>query len=266
MTFLTLEELLHQLNVATFCQISQKFGEVRAAAGTAIGQPRILEAVDPAMRKAVGDMCGSMFNSEARRYLPSAVDATARLQRESLREDLRLHELVELMGDVCRRLQDDLGRSLVLQIEPVLIGYGSLPLHGWELAIDAFPTIKNEVHESSLCLVFERWTASVFHDMRIMECGLDRLRTMVRVPKKRPGWDGIIEAIDGKLKSVPGAKKSPAARKRNRFIAEAVLLLRAVKESRNAAMHDFTKSYSQAQAIDLYRAVQSFMQKMAEVA
>lgn len=266
MALLTLEELLHQLNVATFCQISQRFGEVRAAAGKAIGEPRILQVVEPNMREQVAAMCDSMFNSEARRYLPSAVDATNRLKTESSRDDMRLHELSELIGDVCRRLQDDLGRSLIMSIEPSLIGYGALPYHGWDQAIEAFPLIKNEVRESSLCLMFERWTASAFHEMRIMECGLDKLRTMVRVPKRRPGWDGIIEAIDAKLKPVQGARKSPAARKRNRFIAEAVLMLRAVKESRNTTMHDFTKSYSQAQAIDLYRAVQSFMQKMAEVA
>jgi len=31
-------------------------------------------------------------------------------------------------------------------------------------------------------------------------------------------------------------------------------------------MHDYTKKYTPAQAVEVYRAVRSFMQKMAEVA
>ena len=84
--------------------------------------------------------------------------------------------------------------------------------------------------------------------------------------KKRPGWDGVIEAIDNKLKPQQGNKKSQAIRKRNQFIAEAVIHLRAVKEGRNTTMHDWTKNYTVNQAVDIYKNLRAFMEKMAEVA
>lgn len=91
-------------------------------------------------------------------------------------------------------------------------------------------------------------------------------RAIVKVPKRSPGWDGVIEAVDRKLQPVPHRKKTPATRKRHRYIAEAVLLLRAVKEARNTTMHDYAKTYTIAQAEDQYRAVRNFMTKMADEA
>jgi hypothetical protein len=198
--------------------------------------------------------------------LPFAMETMRRIGEALKDPTITLWKLGELLRDFQSRMFDELNKQVYEQVRPGVVPLRVDPLRGWGPVIEKFPDVESDVREASLCLVYDRFTASVFHQMRVMDFGLNRLRQMVRVPLNRPGWEGVIEAIDTKLKPKHGQRKSGAMRKRLRFLGEAVLQLRAVKEIRNTTMHDWSKSYTPEQSAALYSSVHTFMLKMAEVA
>jgi hypothetical protein len=201
------------------------------------------------------------------RALPFSMGTIERIDNALSEPTTTLWHFGELVRDLNRRFADELGKQIHFQIDPWAADLVRAPLGEWEPAIAKFASIERDVSEASWCLALHRSTASVFHLMRVLEFGLDNMRRMVRVARRRPGWDGLIIEIDKKLAGkVGGKKKSQAIRKRDRFLADAVMLLRAVKEARNTTMHDYTKTYTPRQAHEVYTAVRSFMLKMAEVA
>jgi hypothetical protein len=247
--------------------VTEQFGEMKSLLRAGIGTPEATQMIEEPMRGRVRALCEAVLNAPpAMRFLPSFSQAMRRiLELTEHPNSTQTFELAEHLGDAVRRMIDETNGAVFMWLEPSLYKYADYQ-ENWKKVIDEFPAIGRDAHEATLCLLFERPTASVFHRMRVMEFGLDKLRRMVKVPKRSPGWDGVIEAIDRKLKPVPHQRKTPATRKRHRYIAEAVLLLRAVKEARNTTMHDYTKSFTIAQAEDQYRAVHNFMTKMADEA
>lgn len=143
------------------------------------------------------------------------------------------------------------------------------PLHGWELIVDRFPSVRNEIEEASKCSAVGRTTATVFHLMRVMERGLAAIGRDLKIKKQNPTWDAILGAVDGKLNPKPrSGKPAPKRRRRSRvheqFIAESTVHLRAVKVAwRNPVMHKVENVYDDARADEVYSYVQSFMRHLA---
>lgn len=257
---------MKQVPLDTLCSLCEEFGALRGFAQVQMGTPEAVESLPETQRAQMRAVFGKGIEVPfIRSYLPSCTQSLERMYAMAEQPGVLRYQVAEHFGELSRRLVDEVKDGVFMWLDPKLVQYGRAPFQGWEKAVDAFPLMKPDIFEASMCVLYERPTAAVFHLMRTMELGLDVLRRMVRVPqRKRPGWDGVIEAIDAQLQPKKGAKKSAATRKRHRFIADAVLLLRAVKEVRNTTMHDYTKSYTPSQAMDQYKAVQSFMQKMAE--
>jgi hypothetical protein len=266
--FLSLDLLMHSVPVnllydlsATFVRFEVVCRDALNAEGMNVGQRPI-----PQQQRELwlATFKGILDKPQLRQFVPFCVPIIERVVEGLEKQETTLWTLAELLRDFERRMVDELGMHVFFQVNPAFVELSRYPKRGWEPAISAFPAIESDVLDASYCLVCDRWSASVFHQMRVMEFGLDKLRRMVRVPRKRPGWDGVIEAIDKTLAPQQGKKKSATKRARDRFIAEAVVQLRAIKEIRNTTMHDWTKTYTPNQATDLYRAVRSFMSKMAE--
>jgi hypothetical protein len=74
-----------------------------------------------------------------------------------------------------------------------------------------FASLSNEIEESAQCLVLDRWTASVFHLMRVIEVGLRSLGKSLNEPsldpKKNPSWEAILRKCDDQLQK-PNAHRS----------------------------------------------------------
>ncbi len=127
----------------------------------------------------------------------------------------------------------------------------------------AFPSITFDIEEAGKCMAFERWTAVMFHLMRIMEFGLRVLGDTLNIPAtSNRTWDAILKKCDDEGKKTYD-QKSPEWKVDEQFFAGAAAMLRSVKDAwRNPTMH-IERVYTQEQTEDIWNAVKGFMRHLA---
>lgn len=130
-----------------------------------------------------------------------------------------------------------------------------------------------EMREAGNCYAAGRWTASVFHSMRVAEHGLRRLAKRLRVtisskgkncPLEYGDWDTVITAIRNKIKALRQLPRGPRREASLQFYSEAADHCEYMKDIwRNEASHArrlYTKSESRA----ALRRVQEFVAPLAK--
>lgn len=127
----------------------------------------------------------------------------------------------------------------------------------------AFPSVTIDIEEAGKCLAFERWTASVFHLMRVMEVALLVLGSALKLlPTTNRSWDSVLKKYEAEL-SKPLAQRCPEWAADDSFFSGATVFLRSVKDAwRNPTMH-VEKVYTEEQAEDVWNAVKGFMRHLA---
>ncbi len=160
------------------------------------------------------------------------------------------------------RIVDELNSHLFLQVSSTRAEYyKDKPQFGPEVA-DKFPKAITDVQEAGKCFATERYTACVFHLMRVMEIAVQSLGNKLgisQVNEKR--WHNILGEVDKAIKALPiGDSQQKATR--NRF-AEASAHLRMVKDAwRNDVMHP-KETYTEEEAERVFRNVKDFMVHLA---
>jgi len=165
-----------------------------------------------------------------------------------------------------KRIDDQLAGVEFFSIEPGKSAYILDPYpFGLEVA-NAFPSAIVDLEESNKCFAFSRYTASVFHLMRVIEVGLRALGKSLNDPsldpKNNPNWGTILSRCDKELAKRP-SQRSPDWGSDEEFFSNATANLRAVKDAwRNRTMH-VEISYDEARATDVRSTVRVFMRHLA---
>jgi hypothetical protein len=128
--------------------------------------------------------------------------------------------------------------------------------------------------DAGCCLASGRWTASVFHLMRVAEYGLRRLAKMLRVTltdKSKPqpieyaDWDKVITACQNKIDE---AHKLPRTAKREKLLqhySRAADSCQYMKDIwRNEVSHA-RKRYTKAEALGVLDRVREFVAPLARI-
>lgn len=123
-----------------------------------------------------------------------------------------------------------------------------------------FPSIQFDVVEAGNCFAMGRGTACVFHLMRIMEVGVQRLGAKLGVPLVgEKNWQNILNETNKAIKALP--TKAPGAVE----MSQAAANLYAVKLAwRNEVMHP-NDTYTLEEAENLLRQVKLFMGQLAQI-
>jgi hypothetical protein len=120
----------------------------------------------------------------------------------------------------------------------------------FQAVVAAFPSMEYDLQEAGNCFALGRWTASVFHLMRVMEASLKVVAKALGVAYSS-NWGRCLAEIEKQ-----GQQSEP-------FFAEAIAYLRSVKNAwRNPTMH-VVRQYSEEEAGRIFNAVQGFMQHLA---
>jgi hypothetical protein len=142
---------------------------------------------------------------------------------------------------------------------------GELPLFGQSVA-DSFARATYDIREAGCCLGLARFTAAVFHLMRVLEVGLSALGTKFDVSLEHTNWGPAIEQIDSRIKGMhkdPLWKELPDCKEQQEFYSQAVSHFEVLKNAwRNYTMHR-RAFYTEEQAEEIYNGVRGFMQKLA---
>jgi len=124
-----------------------------------------------------------------------------------------------------------------------------------------FPSVTYDIAEAATCLSLERSTACIFHLMRVMEAGLKSLSRALDIPYA-PSWESYLKQINDRV-SEKYKKKGISWKKDEAFFVELAGDLLTVKIAwRNPTMH-IVRVYTQEEAETIFRAVESFVQKLA---
>jgi hypothetical protein len=123
-----------------------------------------------------------------------------------------------------------------------------------------FPDATEDIGEAGKCYACARYTACVFHLMRVMEHGVQRLGKKLRVTHvETTVWQKILDQINSAIRVLPA--KSVKARR----LAEVSAHLYNVKLAwRNEVMHP-KSTYTEEEADNLLRQVGLFMAHLAQV-
>jgi hypothetical protein len=131
---------------------------------------------------------------------------------------------------------------------------------------NSFPSAAGDVEEAGKCFAAGRYTACVFHLMRVLEIGLRSLSGTLNSPglnpKNNPNWGDLLRGCNDEL-AKPPSKRSPEWQADTVFFSEATANLRAVKDAwRNPTMH-VEISYDEQKARDVWNASVAFMRHLS---
>jgi hypothetical protein len=188
---------------------------------------------------------------------------------ERISEDIKDHarytkDTERLIHELQGRIQDELEDTVLLLLSAK---YGAIWESGAKAFGDAtaakFPTLTEDIAESAKCLATGRYTACVFHLMRIMESLVQQLGTKLGISiidhkNWEKNWHNILEEVDKAVKLLP--KSAETVR-----INEASAHLHAVKLAwRNEVMHP-KETYTEEQANEVFSHVKAFATDMVGV-
>jgi hypothetical protein len=118
-----------------------------------------------------------------------------------------------------------------------------------------------DVCEASKCFACERYTATVFHLMRVLEGALKRFAEMLGI-NYEPNWDAYIKAVNAKVAVID--PKSSNDRAKREFMTKAAVLLQHVALAwRNKGLH-VGSQYDSDQARLIFQSTKGFMEGFAD--
>lgn len=130
----------------------------------------------------------------------------------------------------------------------------------------AFKTSRYDIEQAAKCLATDRYTASVFHGLRVLESGLNALAMSMGISNpvdNDRSWGKVLRKIKDQIE-LREKSKEPIWKKRVPALWDAHGFLQAVKLAwRDDTMHIMDK-YDGPEARRIYRALQSFMEHIAE--
>lgn len=171
-----------------------------------------------------------------------------------------LEEFARLLMGLHTRIMDDLGAVLFLHVPNRQAVFYQAPLDGWETVISRIPAAQVEIEEAGKCFALSRYTAAVFHLMRLMEMGLDALIIKLGLPTHLPSWDAKLKKIEEELDRLSADRTSVAVS----FSRQVRANYRAVQTAwRNPTMH-VEKTYTEEMAAEIMAAVKSFIRHVVQ--
>ncbi len=122
-----------------------------------------------------------------------------------------------------------------------------------------------DAEEAAKCIALGRYTAAVFHLMRVMERGVQRLgkKLQVTIPVEESDWGKISNHIAGALKQLPNS--TPQEKRIHARFAKAAVYLDNVREAwRNPTMHP-KETYTEEEAENAFRFVKQYMEYLVKI-
>jgi hypothetical protein len=171
-------------------------------------------------------------------------------------------ELIDLVGDIDRRLRDELELVHLYVLDENKIKYFAPAQVLYDQAvIDKFPLAIPDIEDAGKCLSFLQSTACVFHSMRVMEIGLKALAQLLGIPYA-PSWESYLKQINTKI-GEQHQNKTPEWKADEPLFRDLSGDLQTTKIAwRNPTMH-IVRRYEPDEAEEIFRAVKGFMTRLA---
>jgi hypothetical protein len=183
-----------------------------------------------------------------------------------------INSLGNHIAELGRRIRDDCEGVRLLYVSPVLERFYFEPTGAYkESVITNFPEVKVDVEEAGKCLALERFTACVYHAMRIAEHGLRSLAGDLGIDlgkADKSTWGQIIQECEHKIKadmqSISLSKRTKEQQERLQFYSDAAIQMRYFKDAWRDDVAHVRATYTQEQAQIIYDSVRHFMTQLSD--
>lgn len=257
----TLWDIMRAFDSLYLFKLSRRLSRLSAWAERAAGSSVLISAEEaPLLRDMIEDMRTALQEVD----LQMPILLLDRLGACLDKGELKHIDLAYLVCDLTMRIEDELKSAIVLQIPRGRSKYyGEKQLFGSAVSAK-FPSVSDDLEEAANCMAVARYTAAVFHVMRVLEVGLQALASKLSISlAKDTNWQNVLNAVQSAMKMLPRS-----TRQEKDFLAKcsaAHAHLQSVKDAwRNDVMHP-RASYSEHQVIDVIENSRALMVKIAEI-
>jgi hypothetical protein len=187
--------------------------------------------------------------------------AYAQRLKDKVERGCSFAELHGRLPELRSRIEDEFVSVLFLWIEESEMYSGS-DLFGDAVA-KQFPSTSEDIDEAGRCYAAGRYTACVFHLMRVAEAGLNAIGRRIGYADPRPMWEPVLTYIDKQLK-IKYEEMSELFRGDIEFLSGIASHMHAVNLAWRRRVAHIEKVYTQDQAKRIYDATKGLMQHVAE--
>jgi hypothetical protein len=199
--------------------------------------------------------------------LESGLDQIARM-RALCNLETSPSEFGNALKELANRIEDELNRRAFFFVAPDRAKFFEEEYPFGKRIANRFPSLTEDISEAAKCLAAGRFTASVFHLMRVLEAAVQRLAKLLgtTVNVKNEPWGAILKPIDDAIRNLPGGPKvTREENDRKAAFSEAAAYLRHVKDAwRNRTMHP-KRTCTEDDAISIFKGVKMFMNSFVKL-
>lgn len=225
-------------------------------------------------RIKIGDAATNAIRHNSKIKLPSLIKVCNELELKDSAESLEMvlktidrDDALEIKGKlkvISDQIHHHLNERYFFTLSPIdTVLYNKSDPFGEGVSIK-FQSANNDISEATKCYVVGRYTACVFHSMRILESGLRIMATYVGLTDfGLENWKNITDQIEKQIRSKESLPKSSEKEEELQFLSEAAKEFTYFKNAwRNHVSH--TKAdYDSTEAAKIFNHVKDFMVRLS---
>lgn len=177
-------------------------------------------------------------------------------------EQVEKNRVKQLADQLVQNILDEFQGELLLPLRLHEVSYFDGSKNDFPCDVrDAFSSAEYDMTEAGKCFALRRYTAAVFHLMRVMEAGLNVFGNPLGISVVK-NWHSTLVDIEAEIKT-RNVKPTPIWKTEEPFFAEGTAHFRMVKDAwRNHTAH-IVEKYSEERACDIFNSVSAFMRHLA---
>jgi hypothetical protein len=151
--------------------------------------------------------------------------------------DMPLELIKAETHNVYLRFRDELLDQSIYALRPGSVAYYERPFEGWSEVITRFGC-SFDVEEARKCLALERYTASVFHLMKIVEFGVLEMQIFLKATDVKAHFGSVVSKLEDMVQKTKYDHVPEHLRHHLLFLGDVLSQLHAVKDSwRDKVVH-----------------------------
>lgn len=172
--------------------------------------------------------------------------------------------IVRLTHELQTRIADELAGVMFMHFNQSEVNlYQNLTPFGSEVAAK-FPSALFDIEEAAKCFATARYTACVFHLMRVVELAVQQLGKRLKVSLvTEKNWQNILDEVNKAIRSLP-AKTAKQKAIRDSYSAASAHLQNVKEAWRNRVMHP-KETYTENEAEEIFNHVKTLMRHLAKM-
>jgi hypothetical protein len=188
--------------------------------------------------------------------------------KHELRPETKVGDATGLMREMVRRVHHELCEREFLYVRADLAKHYNEPLTAWGIVPKRFDC-KEDIEEAERCFALERYTASVFHLMRVAELGLRAFAKKAKVrlakgPLEWAEWSDLLRAVRAKAETIAQKqKRGPKKDAALEFYRGSLGEFEAFKDVYRNHVSHARATYDYHKAGSALQHVSEFMQRLA---